>query len=319
MGKQWKIWVERLENWLKREEKRWKEWGEGKMMPSKIEAPMWDHYCVKHAWNNGKTCFFPKTEPMQHHAVITMWFAASTRKFAPIYAQNSARILDNNNHAAIPMRSASGDSKYDYTHTRRPKAASSHHYTTAKKKSSRNRRAIEVPFIAGCSHFIRKYTRFRTLASSPIHHLPSSPLPFLITSHRYHLASSPLPFLTTSHRHHIPSSPPPFVHFPSSPLPFLTTPLHHHFTSSPPPFVHFPPHHFLSSPLPFLTAPLHHHFPSSPLPIVPTSLPHHFPSSSLFFVTTRHYHHSSSKSIPPLLIFILYIFIWSITLHHFKY
>ena len=25
MGKQWKIWVERLENWLKREEKRWKE------------------------------------------------------------------------------------------------------------------------------------------------------------------------------------------------------------------------------------------------------------------------------------------------------
>ena len=25
MGKQWKIWVERLENCLKREEKRWKE------------------------------------------------------------------------------------------------------------------------------------------------------------------------------------------------------------------------------------------------------------------------------------------------------
>ena len=25
MGKQWKIWVERWENWLKREEKRWKE------------------------------------------------------------------------------------------------------------------------------------------------------------------------------------------------------------------------------------------------------------------------------------------------------
>ena len=24
------------------------------MMPSKIEAPMWDHYRVKHAWNNGK-------------------------------------------------------------------------------------------------------------------------------------------------------------------------------------------------------------------------------------------------------------------------
>ena len=25
MKKKWKIWVERLENWLKREEKRWKE------------------------------------------------------------------------------------------------------------------------------------------------------------------------------------------------------------------------------------------------------------------------------------------------------
>ena len=25
MGKQWKIWVERLENWLKHEAKRWKE------------------------------------------------------------------------------------------------------------------------------------------------------------------------------------------------------------------------------------------------------------------------------------------------------
>ena len=40
MGKQWQIWVERLENWLQ----RWKQWGEGKMMPRH----------VKHAWNIGK-------------------------------------------------------------------------------------------------------------------------------------------------------------------------------------------------------------------------------------------------------------------------
>ena len=32
---------------------------------------------------------------------------------------------------------------------------------------SRNRRTDEVPFIAGCSHFTRKNTRFRTPASSP--------------------------------------------------------------------------------------------------------------------------------------------------------
>ena len=159
---------------------------------------------------------------------------------------------------------------------------------------SRNRRTDEVPFIAGCSHFTRKNTRFRAPAS---HHLPSSPLPFLTTSHRHHLALSPLPFLTTSLRHHIPSSPPPFVHFPSSPLPFLT-PLHH-FTSSPLPFAHFP-----SSPLPFLTTPLPHHSPSSSLPFVttpigPTSLPHHFPSSPLPFVTTFLRHHPSLS--PPFI------------------
>ena len=78
---------------------------------------------------------------------------------------------------------------------------------------SRTRRTHEVPFMVACSHFTRKNPRFRAPASSPTHHLPSSPLPFLTTSHRHHLASSPLPFLITSHRHHIPSSPPPFVHF----------------------------------------------------------------------------------------------------------
>ena len=83
--------------------------------------------------------FLPKTEPMQHSAAITMRFAASTRKLAPIYAQDNTRTLDDNSHAAIPMRSATGDSKtpYNYTHTSRPKAASSHHYTAAKKKANR--------------------------------------------------------------------------------------------------------------------------------------------------------------------------------------
>ena len=78
-------------------------------------------------------------------------------------------------HAAIPMRSATGDSKthYNYAHTSTPKAASSHRYTAAKKKRptdpSRTRRTHEVPFIAGCSHFTRKNTRFRAPASSPKH------------------------------------------------------------------------------------------------------------------------------------------------------
>ena len=34
---------------------------------------------------------------------------------------------------------------------------------------NRNRRTHEVPFIAGCSHFTRKSTRFRAPASSPQH------------------------------------------------------------------------------------------------------------------------------------------------------
>ena len=56
---------------------------------------------------------------MQHHAAITMRFAASTRKPAPIYAQNNTRTPDDKSHAAIPMRSASTDSKtpYNYAHT----------------------------------------------------------------------------------------------------------------------------------------------------------------------------------------------------------
>ena len=68
-----------------------------------------------------------------------------------------------------------GDSKtpYNYAHTSTPKAASSHRYTAAKKKRqtdrSRTRRTHEVAFIAACSHFTRKNTRFRAPASSPRH------------------------------------------------------------------------------------------------------------------------------------------------------
>ena len=111
---------------------------------------------------------------MQHHAASTMRFAASTRKLAPIYAQNKTRAADDKSHAAIPRRSATGDSKtpYNYAHTSTPKAASSHRYTAAKKRQtdrSRTRRTHEVPFIVACSHFTRKNTRFRAPASSPKH------------------------------------------------------------------------------------------------------------------------------------------------------
>ena len=75
-------------------------------------------------------------------------------------------------HAAITMRSEGTDSKtpYNYARTSTPKAAWSHRYNAAKKRQtdrSRNRRTDEVAFIAGCSHFTRKNTRFRAPASSP--------------------------------------------------------------------------------------------------------------------------------------------------------
>ena len=173
----------------------------------------------------------------------------------------------------------------------------------AQNDRSRTRRTDEVPFIVACSHFTRKNTRFRAPASSPQqspcnihaaipmrsaipHHFPSSPLPFLTTSHRHHFPSSPLPIVTTSLPHH----------FPSSAIPSLLTSLPHHFPSPPLPFLTTShPHHFPSSPLPFITTSLRHHFPSSPLPIVATSRHHHFPSSPLPFITTslrRHFRNS---------------------------
>ena len=74
--------------------------------------------------------------PSNLDAAITMRFAASRRKPARIYTHNNTRTPNDNSRAAIPMRSASTDSKtpYNYAHTSTPKAAWSHRYTAAKKK-----------------------------------------------------------------------------------------------------------------------------------------------------------------------------------------
>ena len=75
-------------------------------------------------------------------------------------------------HAAIPMRSERTDSKTSITtHAQaHPKQLEATVTIRPKKRQtdrSRNRRTDEVPFIAGCSHFTRKNTRFRAPASSP--------------------------------------------------------------------------------------------------------------------------------------------------------
>ena len=232
-------------------------------------------------------------------------------------------IPNNNNHATIPLRSATTDSKKRMElHTQEQPLVAEHRGGTHRDRNdrSRTRRTHEVPLIAACNHFTRKNTRFRALASSPTqspcnihaaitirfaafpsflttslrHHFPSSPLPFINTSLRHHCPSSPLPFVTASHRRHFPSSPLPFIttslrqNFPSSPLPFVTTSLRHHFPSSPLPFITASLcHHFPSSPLSFITTSLHHHCPSSPLPFVTTSL-----------VTASLRHHCPSSPLP---------------------
>ena len=73
------------------------------------------------------------------------------------------------------MRSATGDSKTPHNYAKHKHTQSSFepplHCGKKKRQTdrSRTRRTHEVPFIVACSHFTRKNTRFRALASSPKH------------------------------------------------------------------------------------------------------------------------------------------------------
>ena len=247
--------------------------------------------------------FLPKTEPLQHHA-------------------------------AIPMRSEGTDSKtpYNYARTSTPKAAGSHHYTAARKRRqtdrSRNRRTDEVPFIAGCSHFTRKNTRFRAPASSPKQspcnimqpfqcnlkaQIPKHPITMHAQAHPKQLEATVT--MRQEKKANRPQRQPPHRRgtfhrrlqplytekpkvscsgfLPNSPLAFVTASLPHHFPSSPPHFVTTSlPHHFPSSPHPIV------HFPSSPLPFLTTSHRPHLPSSPLAFIITSLRHHFPSSPLP---------------------
>ena len=275
-----------------------------------------------------------KHSPYNMHAAMTMRFAASRSKPAPIYARGDIRWRQSSNHPnAICHHSFK---KRIELRTQEQPLFAKHIGGTILDRNdrSRTRRAHEVPFIAGCSHFTGKNIRFRAPASSPTqhfpHHFPSSPLPIITTSLRHHFPSSPLFIVTTSHRHrsshrhHLPSSTSLPHHFPSSPLPFLTTSCHHHFPSSPLPFLTTSlPHHFPSSPLPFLTTSHRHHFPSSPLPIVTSFLwlcivrsrttLHHSQFHSFFFFCCVLLDHA-----PPFIIVNSIKYRSRTTLHHSK-
>ena len=114
----------------------------------------------------------PTQAPCNIHAAITMHFAASR---ANPHVSTHMATPDDNNHAAIPMRSATTDSKTPFierTHTGNNHSLQNIRGGTnyaRKTDRSRTRRTQEVPFIAACSHFTRKNTRFRAPASSPTH------------------------------------------------------------------------------------------------------------------------------------------------------
>ena len=92
--------------------------------------------------------------------------------------------------------------------------------STMKYDRSRNSRTHKVPFIAGCSHFTRKNTRFRALASSP-----KQTHATVMQHYNQRFPKSP-----RSPRHRFPRSPHSLRHhFPRSPLPTVTTYLRHHF------------------------------------------------------------------------------------------
>ena len=96
-----------------------------------------------------------------------------TRKNARFRAPaSSSKHSPCNIHAAIPMRSCnhSFKNRIELRTPEQPLVAKHIGGTIrAWNDPSRTRRTDEVPFIAGCSHFTRKNTRFRAPASSPKH------------------------------------------------------------------------------------------------------------------------------------------------------
>ena len=122
---------------------------------------------------DGKMQGFVLRLPPQHkpHATFMQPLqCVSQHHVANLHVSTHMATPYDNNHAAIPMRSATTDSKTpkNYAPTSTPKAAWSHRYNAAKRQTDRSRnRTQEVPFIVGCSHFTPKNTRFRAPASSP--------------------------------------------------------------------------------------------------------------------------------------------------------
>ena len=214
---------------------------------------------------HGETQGFVLRLPQQnkaHATVMQPLQCVSRHHMANPHLSTHMATEHDNNHATIPMRSATRDSRntknYAHRNNMEQPLVAEHRgpiggTNSRMKRPQPHRPHTRGTFIFSCSHFTRRNTRFRAPASSP----KQSPCNIHAASTMYFAAfpSSPLPFVTTSQSHDTP-----FVTTsPSHHTPFVTTSQSHH--------------------TPFVTTSLRHHFPSSPLPFVTTSLSHHCPSS----------------------------------------
>ena len=111
----------------------------------------------------------PKHSPCNIHAAITLRFAASRGKPAPIYARGNIKWRQWSSHSIAICNQRFKNRIELRTQTQRLVAKHIGGTIRAQNDRSRTRRTDEVPFIAGCSHFTRKNTRFGAPASSPKH------------------------------------------------------------------------------------------------------------------------------------------------------
>ena len=111
----------------------------------------------------------PKQSPCNIHAAITMRFAASRGKPAPIYARGNIKWRQWSSHSNAICNQRFKNRIELRTQTQPLVAKHIGGTIRAQNDRSRTRRTDEVPFIVGCSHFTRKNTRFGAPASSPKH------------------------------------------------------------------------------------------------------------------------------------------------------
>ena len=293
------------------------------------------HFTRKNARFRGPASS-PKHSPCNIHASITLRFAASRSKPAPIYGRGNTKWQQSCSHSnAICHHSFK---KRIELRTQEQPLVAKHIGGTIRDRNgpSRNRRTDEVPFIAGCSHFTRKNTRFRGPASSPKHspcniHAATTlrfaasrsiPAPIYgrgntkwqqscshfnaICHHsfkkRIELRTQEQPLVAKHIGGTIRDRNDPSRNRRTDEVPFIAG--CSHFTQknarfrAPASSSSSPTHPFPSSPLPIVTTSHRHHLPSSPLPFLTTSLPHHFPSSPPPFLTIPLHHHFPSSPLP---------------------